>query len=132
LYEYYSYIIHCWWLRAGSSVYAGSAARLFVALDTHKCGAVWWEQLLDHMIERIGRRDREPAACRPLDPRVDVHHADHCKRETIVKVVPIPGASTFCYAVLSKFGRVGVYDGRLRLRESYALFGGDTGPGPGP
>jgi hypothetical protein len=43
------------------------------------------------------------------------------QRETIVKVVPIETETTFCYAVVTKFGRVGVYDGRLQLLDSYVI-----------
>lgn len=36
-------------------------------------------------------------------------------------MVPIETQTTFCYAVVSKFGRVGVYDGRLQLLDSYVI-----------
>ncbi|XP_069681349.1 cilia- and flagella-associated protein 337-like [Periplaneta americana] len=52
---------------------------------------------------------------------VEIFNMPHCKRETIVKVVPIETATTFCYAVVSKFGRVGVYDGSLQLLDSYVI-----------
>lgn len=38
-----------------------------------------------------------------------------------MKVVPIETEMTFCYAVVTKFGRVGVYDGRLQLLDSYVI-----------
>jgi hypothetical protein len=38
-----------------------------------------------------------------------------------VKVVPIATHTTFCYALVTKFGRVGVYDGSLQLLDSYVV-----------
>jgi hypothetical protein len=35
--------------------------------------------------------------------------------------VPVETETTFCYAVVTKFGRVGVYDGRLQLLDSYVI-----------
>ncbi|PSN42607.1 hypothetical protein C0J52_19720 [Blattella germanica] len=43
------------------------------------------------------------------------------QRETIVKVVPIETTTTFCYAVITRFGRIGVYDSRLQLLDSYVI-----------
>jgi hypothetical protein len=43
------------------------------------------------------------------------------QREVIVKIVSIETETTFCYAVVTKFGRVGVYDGHLQLLDSYVI-----------
>jgi hypothetical protein len=43
------------------------------------------------------------------------------QRETVVKVVTIETRTTFCYAVVTKFGRIGVYDSRLQLLDSYVI-----------
>lgn len=36
-------------------------------------------------------------------------------------MVPIETQKTFCYALITKFGRVGVYDGRLQILDSYVI-----------
>lgn len=41
--------------------------------------------------------------------------------ETIVKIIPLETETTFCYAIVSKMGRVGVYDGEFTLLDSYKL-----------
>ena len=43
-------------------------------------------------------------------------------------MVPIETSTSFCYAVVSRYGRVGVYDSRLQLMDSYviALSDGDV------
>ncbi|KAK3911072.1 WD repeat-containing protein on Y chromosome [Frankliniella fusca] len=52
----------------------------------------------------------------------------HCRREAVVCVVSLRTASTFCYAVISRLGRVGVYDSSLSLLDSYTLEMGFTHP----
>jgi len=39
----------------------------------------------------------------------------------IVKVIPLETETTFCYAIVSKLGRVGVYDGELNLLDNYKI-----------
>lgn len=41
------------------------------------------------------------------------------QKETVAKIVPIETEKYFCYAVLSKFGRVGLYDGNFNFLTSY-------------
>jgi hypothetical protein len=43
------------------------------------------------------------------------------QRECIIKIVPLETDTTFCYAVISKLGRIGVYDGQMNLLDSYKL-----------
>ncbi|XP_021914629.1 WD repeat-containing protein on Y chromosome-like isoform X2 [Zootermopsis nevadensis] len=104
----------------GNTLYSPSASSWFESVNTSKTGRVWWEQLLDHMIEKLGSRCVD-GLVNPLRPQIDIVNMPHCKRETIIKVVPIETQATFCYAVVSKFGRVGVYDGRLQLLDSYVI-----------
>lgn len=43
------------------------------------------------------------------------------QRETIVKLVSIERGDSFCYVVVSKGGRVGIYSGLLKLMCSYEV-----------
>ncbi|KYB26741.1 WD repeat-containing protein on Y chromosome -like protein [Tribolium castaneum] len=43
------------------------------------------------------------------------------KRETIIKIVRIETEKYFCYAMISKHGRVGLYDGNLNFLTTYQL-----------
>ena len=45
----------------------------------------------------------------------------HLQRESIVKIVSLQTKATFCYAIISKFGKVGVYDGKFNLLDSYVI-----------
>ena len=67
--------------------------------------------------ERAERRFKDAANKK----RLHTFHLPFLQRETIVKVVPIETPTTFCYALVTKFGRVGVYDGRLQLLDSYVI-----------
>ncbi|XP_044265494.1 WD repeat-containing protein on Y chromosome-like [Tribolium madens] len=43
------------------------------------------------------------------------------KRETIIKIVLIETEKYFCYAVISKHGRIGLYDGNINFLTTYQL-----------
>lgn len=47
--------------------------------------------------------------------------ASFLQRETIVKLVSIERGDSFCYVVVSKGGRVGIYSGLLKLMCSYEV-----------
>ncbi|XP_030028536.1 uncharacterized protein LOC115446116 isoform X2 [Manduca sexta] len=47
---------------------------------------------------------------------------EHCKRESVVKLVNIEKPDSFCYAAVTRGGRVGIYDGELNLLHSYEMF----------
>ncbi|XP_073960794.1 uncharacterized protein [Choristoneura fumiferana] len=104
----------------GSHKFSPHAHALFQRLDAWGCGRVWWSQLLDSLLAGA------PARWTPLrESRVKT--LPHCKRETIVKFVPIETRDSFCYAVVTKGGRVGLYDGHLKLLHSYEVFFDRTG-----
>nr|CAD7445750.1 unnamed protein product [Timema bartmani] len=124
----------------GNTLYSLSAAKLFSTLDVTKEGVIWWEEFLDHVIDRIGQRNQKDD-CQPLDKAIIIHDVPHCKvqyeptllnlalshvtppaqREMVMRVVPIETETSFCYAIISKFGRTGVYDGHLQLLETYQI-----------
>ena len=63
---------------AGNALYSPSAGRWFDSLDTSKMGLVWWEEVLDDMIERMG------SCCAggplsPVDTHIEIFNVPHCK-----------------------------------------------------
>ncbi|XP_048003169.1 uncharacterized protein LOC125239578 [Leguminivora glycinivorella] len=104
----------------GQHRYEPHANALFNALDGWGAGRVWWRQLLARLLLTA------PPRWTPLKD-VAVKTLQHCKRETIVKMVTIETSSSFCYAAVSRGGRVGLYDGRLKLLHSYEVFYDRTG-----
>ncbi|XP_063539933.1 uncharacterized protein LOC134748984 [Cydia strobilella] len=104
----------------GRHRYEPHANALFNSLDAWGAGRVWWRQLLAHLLVTA------PPRWTPLKD-VTVKKLQHCKRETIVKFVTIETNESFCYAAVSRGGRVGLYDGRLKLLQSYEVFYDRTG-----
>ncbi|XP_063367115.1 uncharacterized protein LOC134655607 [Cydia amplana] len=100
--------------------YEPHANSLFNSLDAWGAGRVWWHQLLARLLVTA------PPRWTPLKD-VTVKKLQHCKRETIVKFVTIETNTSFCYAAVSRGGRVGLYDGRLKLLHSYEVFYDRTG-----
>ncbi|CAH2098019.1 unnamed protein product [Euphydryas editha] len=111
----------------GNHKYTTHAHQLFQTLDSFGSGKVWWSQVVARLV-LVGARS---TACRsetwePVSV-TRVLKLEHCKRETIVKLVSIERPDSFCYAAVSRGGRVGVYCGELRLLHSYEVFYHRTG-----
>ncbi|KAK6643621.1 hypothetical protein RUM43_005131 [Polyplax serrata] len=107
---------------SGSSMILLPAAKLFDCLDEKKKGTIVWEDVLDGIIAKTAKPlERKQENWQPLQPDVTIHCASHCKREFIVKVISLRTKLTFCYAVVSKLGRVGVYDGEFNLLDTYKI-----------
>nr|CAD7579820.1 unnamed protein product [Timema californicum] len=62
----------------GNTLYSLSAAKLFSTLDVTREGVIWWEEFLDHVIDRIGQRNQKDD-CQPLDKAIVIHDVPHCK-----------------------------------------------------
>jgi hypothetical protein len=63
---------------AGNTLYSLSASRWFESMDTSQMGLVWWEEVLDHMIEKTGSQFASDLA-NPLETHVDIFNMPHCK-----------------------------------------------------
>ncbi|KAL4713655.1 hypothetical protein ACJJTC_004186 [Scirpophaga incertulas] len=106
----------------GHHKYTTHSHKLYKLLDPFSCGRVWWRQLLNRLVAVGARRTRSRAdVWRPLKEG-DIKKLDHCKRETIVKLVNVEREDSFCYVAVTKGGRVGVYSGELTLLTSYEVF----------
>ncbi|XP_075215263.1 cilia- and flagella-associated protein 337-like [Lycorma delicatula] len=110
----------------GSKSYSVAAAKLFDKLSKENVDAgkeiIWWEQILDAVIEKIQIHDSEKASLKLIDDsNLNMCVLPHSKREVIVKIVLLDTEISFCYVAVSKYGLVGVYDGQLNLLESYKV-----------
>ncbi|XP_075986240.1 uncharacterized protein LOC142983223 [Anticarsia gemmatalis] len=106
----------------GHHKYTTHSHKLFQLLDAFGSGKVWWRQLVGRLVA-VGARNTSSRA-EVWSPLTHMHlkRLDHCKRETIVKLVSVEREESFCYVVVSRGGRVGVYSGDLRLLHSYEMF----------
>lgn len=66
-------------LTAGSTSQSVTVGKLFGSLDTSNRGVVWWEEVLDYLIDKIGRRDQEKGGWELVEPAITVHNVPHCK-----------------------------------------------------
>ncbi|XP_022837232.1 uncharacterized protein LOC111364558 [Spodoptera litura] len=110
------------WANTGHHKYTTHAHKLFQLLDSFSSGKVWWRQLICRLVA-VGAKKTSTRAevWKPLSEQ-DIKRLDHCKRETLVKLVCVEREDSFCYVAVSRGGRVGVYSGDMRLLHSYEMF----------
>ncbi|XP_026315918.1 uncharacterized protein LOC113227238 [Hyposmocoma kahamanoa] len=106
----------------GSHKFSTHALKLYQLLDPFGTGRVKWRQLVCRLVD-VGARKTSSRAdvWKPVGEK-ELRRLVHCKRETIVKLVSIERGDSFCYVVVSKGGRVGIYSGLLKLMCSYEVF----------
>ncbi|KAJ8708608.1 hypothetical protein PYW08_009990 [Mythimna loreyi] len=106
----------------GNHKYTPHAHKLFQLLDNFSTGKVWWRQLINRLVA-VGAKKTSTRAevWKPLSEQ-DVKRLEHCKRETLVKLVSVEREQSFCYVAVSRGGRVGVYSGDMQLLYSYEMF----------
>uniref|UniRef100_A0A2A4JZX7 WD repeat-containing protein on Y chromosome n=1 Tax=Heliothis virescens TaxID=7102 RepID=A0A2A4JZX7_HELVI len=106
----------------GHHKYTTHAHKLFQLLDGFSSGKVWWRQLINRLVA-VGAKKTSTRAesWTPLSEQ-DIQRLEHCKRETLVKLVCVEREESFCYVAVSRGGRVGVYSGDMRLLHSYEMF----------
>ncbi|PZC76097.1 hypothetical protein B5X24_HaOG205175 [Helicoverpa armigera] len=106
----------------GHHKYTTHAHKLFQLLDGFSSGKVWWRQLINRLVAVGAKKTSTRAeAWTPLTEQ-DIQRLEHCKRETLVKLVCVEREESFCYVAVSRGGRVGVYSGDMRLLHSYEMF----------
>ena len=59
-------------------MYSASAGTWFDALDTLHMGLVWWEEVLDDIIEKLGNRCVDTLNS-PVDTHFEILNMPHCK-----------------------------------------------------
>ncbi|XP_045484986.1 uncharacterized protein LOC110992736 [Pieris rapae] len=106
----------------GKPKYRPHAESLYRAIDRFHTGRVSWSQLVTRLVASGAR-----ATASRLDTWKPIKDAgalklEHCKRETIVRLVSVETEESFSYVVVSRGGRVGIYSGDLTLLKSYEVF----------
>ncbi|XP_030757098.1 WD repeat-containing protein on Y chromosome-like [Sitophilus oryzae] len=76
---------------------------------------ITWDNFLDFLIDNM---------CPDVETKlkldlVSIEHVTHTKNESVAKIVLIETDKYFCYAIILKHGRVGLYDGNLNFLTSY-------------
>nr|XP_053619955.1 uncharacterized protein LOC128680682 [Plodia interpunctella] len=111
----------------GHHKYTTHAHKLFQLLDSFCTGKVWWRQLIDRLVAVGVKKTRSRADVWKPAKEEGVKRLEHCKRETIIKLVSLEREDSFCYVAVSRGGRIGVYSGELVLVHSYEVFYHRTG-----
>jgi hypothetical protein len=63
---------------AGNPSYSPSAGRWFDSLDASKMGLVWWQEVLDDVIQKMDSCCAGGPA-NPIDTHVEIFNIPHCK-----------------------------------------------------
>ncbi|CAH0714779.1 unnamed protein product, partial [Brenthis ino] len=111
----------------GHSKYTSHSRQLFRTLDTFSSGRVWWRQVVSRLVVAGGRTTTSRSERWNPVSVWGMIQLKHCKRETIIKLVSIERENSFCYAAVSRGGRVGVYSGDMQLLNTYEVFYHRTG-----
>ncbi|CAH1123752.1 unnamed protein product [Ceutorhynchus assimilis] len=89
--------------------------RLFEEITENKKETITWNDLLDYLIKNIYPEIRNRLSLRVSS----IETVAHTKNESVAKIVLIETEQYFCYAIILKHGRVGLYDGNLNFLTSY-------------
>ncbi|XP_059045975.1 uncharacterized protein LOC131841667 [Achroia grisella] len=106
----------------GHHKYNTHAHKLFQLLDSFNTSKIWWRQLINRLVAVGAKKTSSRAEVWKPAREKEMRRLEHCKRETIVKLLCVEREDSFCYVSVSKGGRVGVYSGHLQLMNSYEVF----------
>ncbi|XP_017779619.1 PREDICTED: WD repeat-containing protein on Y chromosome-like [Nicrophorus vespilloides] len=91
------------------------ALNVFAQIDMQNVGSITWSDFLDFVLEIYKPKDDHVLELL----ETDIITPPHLKRDPITKIVLIETSLYFCYAIISKYGSVGLYDGNLDFLTSY-------------
>ena len=93
-----------------------------VMFDRASRGAtmVRWSHILDFYI-RLDKERSSETVFQPLHHDGDFKAAQHSRRETIVKIIPVSTGTSYVFIITSKYGHVGIYDDKLRVQRRYEI-----------
>ncbi|XP_056632454.1 uncharacterized protein LOC130442378 [Diorhabda sublineata] len=100
----------------GNSEHCLEARALFEEIAQFK-QSITWNNLLDFLLENITIKSNFPVYL--YVESVESYPTQVGKQEAIAKIVLIETEKYFCYAVVSKYGRVTIYDGDLNFLTHY-------------
>ncbi|KAF5305106.1 hypothetical protein FQA39_LY09368 [Lamprigera yunnana] len=101
----------------GNCRYSVQASILFCQIDKEEKDQIKWEQFLDFIINDYNSEVKPSIHLNVFT----IFNPPHVKRDTIVKIVLIETEKYFCYAIVSKYGHVGLYDGKMNFLTSYQM-----------
>ena len=104
---------------ANDDAWVNSAGVLFDR-STKDGTVVRWSDLLDFYIRLDKERSKE-TVFQPLHHDGDFKAAQHSRRETIVKIIPVSTGTSYVFIITSKYGHVGIYDDKLRVQRRYEI-----------
>ena len=73
-------------------------------------------RLARHEPIRLETERSSATVFQPLHHDGDFKAAQHSRRETIVKIIPVSTGTSWVFIITSKFGHVGIYDDKLRVQ----------------
>ena len=76
---------------------------------------VRWADLLDFYIQ-LDKERSKATVFQPIHHDGDFKAAQHSRRETIVKIIPVSTGTSYVFIITSKYGHVGIYDDKLRVQ----------------
>ena len=94
---------------ANDDAWVDSAGVLFDR-STKDGTVVRWSDLLDFYIRLDKERSKE-TVFQPLHHDGDFKAAQHSRRETIVKIIPVSTGTSYVFIITSKYGHVGIAPG---------------------
>lgn len=116
----------------GTGKYSVQATLLFDAIIKDNESEMNWTNFVEFLLKNLIPTPQSKLLLGNPDifamPHVKVIHTDCLlkflykkilQRETIIKIVLIETENYFCYAVISKHGHVGIYDGNMNFLTSY-------------
>ncbi|GJQ66563.1 hypothetical protein Trydic_g4544 [Trypoxylus dichotomus] len=99
----------------GDDKFLNQAITMFNEIDKEEEGIITWAQFLD-----FAQKHLEPIATNTIDVNEgQIINCPHAKREAIIKIVSLETEQYFCYAIISKHGCIGLYDGNINFLTSY-------------
>jgi len=84
-------------------------------------GYVEWSDLLDVLMAEMSPSDLMRGEVNYFTHSGKFRGQQHARRETIQKVIGVATSTTYVYIVVSKFGKVGIYDDKFRLQRRYEV-----------
>ncbi|KAB0803585.1 hypothetical protein PPYR_00555 [Photinus pyralis] len=101
----------------GNCKHSVQASILYNQIDKKEHGTITWDQFLNFVIGN-SPTDYQP----PFTLNVGrIFSPPHVKKDTVSKIVLIETEKYFCYAIISKYGHVGLYDGNMNFQTSYHM-----------
>lgn len=115
LYLIYSLFDVCF---EGHSDFTTEVSKLFKALDSENTGFIWWEQLLDRLLECGEKRtSRYPEGWTPIKKdKIKIQDLPHCKVSFKHRIKKNPRNFTWAYfGIQNSYGSLTIFQRNIKL-----------------